>query len=160
MKNRPKITLTLLFLAYSCFPQKVYQKNYFDNGKIKSEGWIENDKKEKYWVFYYKNGNIKEKGHYKNGLRNKYWYFYNRDTSKDKEGHFVNGLKNKWWLFYDNDGNVNHKCQLKNNRKDGYCLIYRNRKLVKASKFENGKKIKEWKDFSSFKRENNLNDLK
>ena len=55
MKNRPKITLTLLFLAYSCFAQKVYQKNYFDNGKIKSEGWIENDKKEKFRFLKFQN---------------------------------------------------------------------------------------------------------
>ncbi|MFY7670445.1 toxin-antitoxin system YwqK family antitoxin [Tenacibaculum sp. MEBiC06402] len=160
MKIRLVIALFLLILSSTCFAQKFYQKNYFENGKIKSEGWIENDKKENYWVFYYKNGNIKEKGHYIKGLRDKYWYFYNRNSSKDKEGHFVKGQKNKWWLFYGNDGNVNHKCQLKNNKKNGYCLIYKRRKLIKASKFKDGKKIKEWKDFSSFKRENNLNDLK
>tara|TARA_R110000822_G_scaffold237662_2_gene368034 strand:+ start:316 stop:426 length:111 start_codon:yes stop_codon:yes gene_type:complete len=33
-------------------------------------------------------------------------------------------------------------------------------KLVKASKYKNGKKIKEWTDFFSFKSENNLNDLR
>ena len=50
--------------------------------------------------------------------------------------------------------------QLKNNQKNGYCLLYKKQKLVKAVKFKNGKKIKEWSDFSSFKEENSLNDLK
>ena len=34
------------------------------------------------------------------------------------------------------------------------------KQIVKASKYKNGKKIKEWTDFSSFKDENNLNDLR
>ncbi len=63
-------------------------------------------------------------------------------------------------LFYDKKGFLNHKCQLKNNQKNGYCLVYKKNKLVKASKFKEGIKIKEWKDFASFKEENNLNDLR
>ena len=73
---------------------------------------------------------------------------------------FKGGKQNNWWLFYDKDGFVNHKCQLKNNQKNGYCLLYQKNKLVKAYKFKKGKKIKEWNDFSSFKQENNLNDLR
>ena len=78
---------------------------------------------------------------------------------KIKEGHFSDGTKHKWWLFYDDMGHVNHKCQLKNNRKNGYCVMYEMEKLVKASKYKEGKKIKEWTDFSSFKKENKLSDL-
>ena len=96
----------------------------------------------------------------KNNLETKYWYFYSDNSVTEKEGHFKKGQKNDWWLFYDKNGNVNHKCQLKNNQKNGYCLLYQKKKLVKASKFKEGKKIKEWKDFSSFKKENNLLDLR
>jgi len=49
---------------------------------------------------------------------------------------------------------------MKHNLKNGYCLLYKNNKLIKASKFAENKKLKEWKDFTSFKRENNLSDLK
>ena len=38
--------------------------------------------------------------------------------------------------------------------------MYKNEKLVSASKFKAGKKIKEWTDLKSFKEENNLSDLK
>jgi competence protein ComGF len=67
---------------------------------------------------------------------------------------------NNWWLFYDQAVNVQHKCQLKNNQKNGYCLLHEMKKLIKASKYSDGRKIKEWTNFLSFKNENSLNDLK
>ena len=77
-----------------------------------------------------------------------------------KEGHYIEGEKINWWLFYDSKEQINHKCQLKNNIKSGYCLMYKNNKLTSAAKFSAGKKIKEWTDLASFKKENKLSDLK
>ncbi|WP_075340412.1 toxin-antitoxin system YwqK family antitoxin [Tenacibaculum agarivorans] len=158
MKN--KFLLLFLFVSIIGIAQKVYQKNYYPDGSIQEEGWIKDNVKHDFWKFYYQNGKIKEKGHYKNGLKHKYWYFYRENSSKIKEGHYVNGIENKWWSYFNKDGQLIHKCQLRDNKKNGYCLVYKQNKLVKASKFVNDKKIKEWTDFSSFKRENNLNDLK
>ncbi len=153
--------LLICLLAYSSysFSQNTYQKNYFSNGNMKSEGWIANGKKNGFWKYYFKNQQVKKEGHYKKGKPSKYWYFYRKDGLKDKEGHYKNGKKNKWWLFYDKEGNINHKCQLKNNDKNGYCLIYKMNQLIKASKYKEGKKIKEWTDLSSFKKDNNLIEL-
>ena len=106
------------------------------------------------------NGNLQKEGRYKNNKETKYWYFYRADKSKEKEGHFLNGKQDKWWLYYDDMGHINHKCQLKNNEKNGYCLIYDQEKIVKASKYKDGKKIKEWKDLESFKKDNKLSDLR
>ncbi|MDG1398666.1 MAG: hypothetical protein P8P88_09800 [Polaribacter sp.] len=102
---------------------------------------------------------MKKEGRFIDNLETKYWYFYSEEYSIIKSGSFKEGIKNDWWLFYNKSGEINHKCQLKNNKKDGYCLIYKNQKLVKASRFMQNKKIKEWTDFSSFKKENSLNDL-
>lgn len=151
---------TLFLFSISTFCQKKYFKSYFSNGNLKEEGWLKNNEKINFWKFYYKNGTLKKEGHYKNNLPTKYWYFYRRNSSKEKEGHFVNGKQNNWWLYYDNSGYINHKCQLKNNKKNGYCLLYKKKKLIKAVKFKNGKKINEWTDFSSFKKENSLKDLR
>ncbi len=163
VKKTPSKSVLLFF--FCCFSsisiaQKNYVKEYYSNGAIKEEGWILNNYKTNYWKFYYKNGTLKKEGHFKKNLPTKYWYFYRKDASKEKEGHFVNGKQNQWWLYYDNEGNINHKCQLKDNKKNGYCLVYRKRKLIKAVKFENGKKVNEWTDFSSFRNENDLDDLK
>ena len=150
---------TLLFSVNS-FAQKIYQKEYYDSGQIKEEGWVLDNKKVDYWKFYFENGNLKQEGSYKKGQKVKYWYFYTKNAVITKEGHFNKGIKEDWWLFYDKNGIVNNKCQLKNNQKNGYCLIYKEEKIVKASKFIEGKKIKEWTSLSSFKKENNIFDLR
>lgn len=160
MLLRSLFLVILLSISSSIFCQKKYHKEYFENGKMKAEGWLKDNKKHGYWTFYHQNGNKKKEGHYKNDLAIKYWYFYRKNALKEKEGHYKNGKQQKWWLYYDTNGNINHKCQLKNNKKNGYCLVYDRQKLVKASKYKSGKKIKEWTDFSSFRRENNLSDLK
>lgn len=139
--------------------KKTYSKEYYSNGNLKAEGWISNAKKEGYWKFYYRNGSLKKEGHISKNKPTKYWYFYRENGTLESEGHFSKGTKNMWWLFYDGMEKIYHKCQLKNNKKDGYCLRYTNEKLVKAEKYRAGKKIKEWTDFRSFKKENKLSDL-
>lgn len=159
-KKELRLCGLFLILSLACFSQKKYVKEYYANGNMKQEGWLKDNKKVAYWKFYYKNGSLKEEGRFKNGKRIKYWYFYRKNSAIEKEGHYKNGTKHNWWLFYDKDGFVDHKCQLKDNQKNGYCLIYRKQQLVKASKFKEGKKIKEWTDFASFKKENSLLDLR
>ena len=156
-----KIVLFLfLIIPLILFSQKKYQKTYYKNKNIKEEGWVFNTQKTGYWKFYYKNGNIKKEGRFKDNLEDNYWYFYRENKWIEKEGHFNNGEKSNWWLFYNKLGFIEHKCQLKNNLKNGFCLIYKEHKLIKASKFKNGKRLKEWTDYSSFKKENRLNDLR
>lgn len=158
MKKIPLIYF--LFFSLMFFSQKQYHKVFYKNGQIKEEGQQNGDKKTAFWKYYYKNGNIKKEGRFTDNLETNYWYFYSKFATKEKEGHFIKGIKTNWWLFYDSNGDISHKCQLKNNQKNGYCLIYKKRKLVKASKYKNDKKIQEWTDFSSFRKENSLNDLK
>ena len=159
MKNN-LICILFVLINGIVFSQKKYTKEYYNDGVLKEEGWVNNELKTGFWTYYYKNEVVKKRGHYKNNLPTKYWYFYRKNGVLEKEGHFVNGTKNNWWLFYDEKGNINHKCQLTNNQKNGYCLLYKENRLIKALRFKKDKKIKEWTDFSSFKKENNLNDLK
>lgn len=158
-----KIAFLVIFLLYTGNPSedsRSYQKEYYPHGKIKAEGWLKNGLKEGYWKFYHRNGNLSEKGHYRKGLRHAYWYFYKENGKPKQEGHYSKGKMSDWWLFFNSQGTVNHKCQLSNGRKNGYCLQYENEKLTSAEKYQNGKKIKKWTSFSSFKRENKLSDLK
>lgn len=157
-----KILLFFLIalINFTVFSQKKYVKAYYSNHQLKAEGWLESGEKTSFWKYYYRNGTVKKEGYYKDNLKHKYWYFYSANAIKEKEGHFKKGQQNNWWLFYDQVGNVHHKCQLKNNQKNGYCLLYKMEKLIKASKYSNGRKIKEWTNFLSFKSENSLNHLK
>ncbi|MDO1501554.1 hypothetical protein Q2T40_15575 [Winogradskyella maritima] len=153
--------ILFFFLCQLVSGQNAYQKNHDNNGNLLSEGWVNaSNQKVKYWRFYHTNGQVKSEGHYEAGKKTKYWKFYRADASKEKEGHFENGTKAKWWLFYDSMGHINHKCQLKNNQKNGYCLRYEHEKLVRAEKYKEGKKINEWTDYRSFRKDNKLSDLR
>ncbi len=152
------LIICLLYSSFT-FGQKTYQKNFFDNGTIKSEGWIENNQKIDYWKFYYKNEVLQKEGHFLNDKETEFWYFYTESGTKKSEGHFRKGKKNKWWLFYDENEQINHKCQLKNNQKNGYCFHYKIKKIVKSEKYKAGEKLKEWTDFKSFRKENSLKDI-
>ena len=51
----------VLFVTLGINAQESYKKTYYDNGNLKSEGWISNNKKIKYWTFYYPNGRVKKR---------------------------------------------------------------------------------------------------
>jgi len=159
-----KISISFIFfisINLVLFSQKKYVKKYYSNNKVLSEeGWENSENKIGYWTFYYKNGNIKKRGHFEKNNPVKYWYFYCENGSKEKEGHYIDGKQNNWWVFYNEEGDIDYKCQLKDDKKDGYCLLYKKDKLIKALQFSNDKKLKEWTSFSSFRKENNLSDLK
>lgn len=154
--------LVLFFFSFGNASEdsRSYHKEYYQKGKVKAEGWVKNGLKEGYWKFYHPNGRLSEKGHYKRGQRQDYWYFYTQKGNPRQAGHYRKGKKADWWLFFDTQGKVNHKCQLNNGEKNGYCLQYMNEKLTSAEKYRNGRKLKKWTSFSSFKRENKLSDLK
>ncbi|EAR00496.1 toxin-antitoxin system YwqK family antitoxin [Maribacter sp. HTCC2170] len=152
--------LILLFWGIGSNNEAKYHKEYYESGRTKSEGWLENGIKNGYWKFYHKNGKIAEQGHFKKDVRERYWHFYNPNKMRIKEGGYSNGEMANWWIFYDTQGRVNHKCQLYNGKKNGYCLKYKNEKLISAEKYENGTKVKEWFSFVGFRRENKLSDLK
>ncbi|WP_411028921.1 toxin-antitoxin system YwqK family antitoxin [Spongiimicrobium sp. 3-5] len=154
------LTLGLILFGNLVGPKNIYHKDYYANGTIKSEGWTNSHGRDGFWKFYHANGNKSEQGHYRHDIREKYWYFYRSNGSLKKEGHYKHGKSVNWWLYYDENGKVSHKCQLRNGKKNGYCLKYMDEKLSSAEKYSNGKKIKEWYSFRSFKKENNLSDLK
>ena len=72
----------------------------------------------------------------------------------------IQSKKNDWWIYYTSKGEIAYKCQFENDIKNGYCLYYENDEIVKASKYSEGKKQKEWTDYSLFTKENSLIDLR
>lgn len=122
--------LLLLFILLSSFAQKEYVKSYFQNGKLKEEGWMSNGKKVNYWFFYYENGNKKQEGHYKNDQ------------------------KVSWWIFYDEKQIVTKKCEYKKDKLNGISILYDQGQIIKAEKYIDGKKIKTWTSIEEYKKDN------
>ena len=119
---------TLLY--FSPTTEKTYVREFYANKKIKSEGWIQFNKKQDYWYFYNENGSVKE------------------------EGHYINNKKTKWWIFYNSKNVILRKCEFTNDKQDGFSIIYENGDVVKAEKYTFGKKIKEWQSIAEFKKDN------
>lgn len=147
-------------LAFINPEDKRYERTYYNDGTLASEGWMRYNTKTDYWTFYHKNGHKSEQGFFAYGKREKYWFFYDENRIRTKEGRFAEHEEIGWWLFYDKKGRINHKCQLTKGIKDGYCLKYEDAKLISAEKYSKGEKIKEWKSFRAFTHENSLSDLK
>ena len=154
------IVICLLLLAFTKAEDNRYERTFYDNGTLASEGWMRYNIKTDYWKFYHPNGQLSEQGNFTYNKREKYWFFYDENRIRTQEGHYANNERIGWWLFYDKKGRIDHKCQLTNGVEDGYCLKYADDKLISAEKFSLGKKIAEWKNFTSFTRENSLSDLK
>lgn len=124
-------TMIMLFLL-PLLGQKMYLKNYFESGSMKSEGWMTESQKTDYWYYYYENGN------------------------KKQEGHYVANKKADWWLFYNINGRISKKVEFKNNLQEGLCLIYKNGELIKAEQYKAGVKINEWTTLSDYRKDNPL----
>lgn len=150
------VIIAAIFTILIAGDNKVYQKNYYDNQKLESEGWVDGTNKIGYWKYYYKNGQLSEQGHYIKNFKEKYWHIYHANGNLQREGHFLKDDMVDWWLIYDLAGKIEHKCQLIKGIKNGYCLKYEDEKLISAEKYSKGKKIKEWFSLWSFKRDNNL----
>ena len=69
--------------------EKMYSKEYYDNGQMKAEGWAMGEMKMGYWKFYHPNGALASEGHFKKNKRNEYWHFYNEKGALIKEGHYL-----------------------------------------------------------------------
>ncbi|WP_026450358.1 toxin-antitoxin system YwqK family antitoxin [Aequorivita capsosiphonis] len=150
-----------LFFALSIFTNiyapsdnKQYIKNYYENGIIKSEGWLVNNYKSGYWKFYTQNANLSSKGPFKNNKKNGYWYFFDEGANLKKEGHFVNGSAENWWIFYEIGTPYKSKIQFESNKKNGYALCYKNNNLIRAEKYKNDLKTGTWTSISAFKQDN------
>ena len=124
------LILFLLLVLKLPHTEREYLKNYYPNGKIMEEGWLENGKKNRYWLFYFDSG------------------------LKREEGHYQDDKKTKWWIYYDNNQNILKKCEYKNNVLNGLTIIYHKGRIVAAEKYSMGGKIKTWNTLTEFKKDN------
>lgn len=127
--------ILILFTFFQVSAQKIYFKEYYDNGKIKSEGWLNQNKKVNYWFYYFENGNKKE------------------------EGHFINNKKCEWWISYNSEEQINKKCEFENDQLNGFSIFYKSSQIIRVEKYFMDKKIKEWNSVKEFKKDNKLSFL-
>ncbi len=78
-----------------------YNKFYYDNGKISSEGNMRDGKPDGYWKNYSRNGKIKIEGNRRNFLLDSLWKFYDDKGRLSKSINYGQGKKNGLTSVYD-----------------------------------------------------------
>ncbi|HTL81465.1 MAG TPA: toxin-antitoxin system YwqK family antitoxin [Bacteroidia bacterium] len=116
-----------------------YNKFYYDNGKLSSEGMMRDGKPDGYWKTYYENGKIKSEGNRKDFQLDSTWKFYTDKGKLQFEYTYANGKKNGPLRTYDEQGRLILEETFINNMKQGpEKTFYTSGKLNKETPFKEG----------------------
>ena len=77
-----------------------YNKFYYGDGKLSSEGPMRDGKPDGYWKTYYVNGKMKSEGNRKNFELDSTWIFYDELGNITKKIDYANGKRNGLFLIY------------------------------------------------------------
>lgn len=133
-------------MAQDTIRQDGFQKFYYPNGKLSSEGILKDGKPDGYWKSYNLNGTLKSEGNRKNFELDSLWKFYNEDgrlmvdisyrsgkkngfktTYLDKETvreNFVDDVKEGLTVYLYSDGKVKQEIPFVNGLEQGYGKEY------------------------------------
>lgn len=109
-----------------------YNKFYYENGKISSEGIMKNGKPDGYWKNYYKNGNLKIEGNRKNFLLDSVWKFYDEKGKLTKTINYAEGKKNGAVCIYDTAQKITAVETYSNDVREGLSKTFYNSGKIKS----------------------------
>lgn len=82
-------------------------REYYNDGKLKSEGSYENNNKSGKWKYYYRNQVIEQTGNYnKKGQLSGKWLWYYPDSKLMREENFKRGKLDGMFVEYDSKGRI------------------------------------------------------
>jgi antitoxin component YwqK of YwqJK toxin-antitoxin module len=126
-----------------------YNKFYYENGKISSEGYMKNGKPNGYWKTYYINGKLQAEGNRKFFLLDSTWVFYDIDGDTLKKINYFEDKKNGYFYTYQYEkidsnkiGGLLSKELYYNNLKEGTSCYYdiKTGKIDQIINYKNGAK--------------------
>ena len=109
-----------------------YNKLYYPNGKISSEGFMRNGQPDGYWKTYFPSGVMKSEGNRKNHLLDSVWIFYNEAGDTLQKVNYVMGKRNGYTFGYNvmhakdpmNRGKIVSKELYVNDKREGQSIYY------------------------------------
>ena len=119
---------------------------YYENKKIKSEGYYNNDKKDDKWIYYFKDGKIQQTGNYSNGKLTGKWEWYHENGMLLLEETFIYGLSDGISIEYSEIGEVVATGLYIQGYKEGE-WIYKIGDMVSKGKYVMGEKDGLWQEF-------------
>lgn len=125
------LRILFLFIPFSVFAQQPeigmngYNKFYYDNGKLSSEGTMRNGKPDGYWKTYSLSGFIKSEGNRKDFKLDSLWKFYTDQGKLAFEYNYKEGKKNGLKKTFDTkDGSLILTENYLNDVKEGVTTSY------------------------------------
>jgi antitoxin component YwqK of YwqJK toxin-antitoxin module len=121
-----------------------YNKLYYANGKLSSEGTIRNGKPDGYWKTYYESGKIKSEGNRKEYVLDSTWNFYTEKGLMYVSFSYKNGKKNGFKSNYTYDAKDSSKSVLiskenyVNDTLQGQSYYFKNNKLSRITTYKDG----------------------
>jgi len=103
------LTFFLSVFAFALVPaQDGAFAQYYDNGKKKVQGNMDNGKKVGEWTYFWDNGSVMREGIYKDGLVYGVWKeYYKGGQIKSEGGYGIKGsdsVKHGEWTYYHKNG--------------------------------------------------------
>lgn len=143
------VHLTVVLYGQQNIIMNGYNKLYYKNGKMSSEGMMKNGKPDGYWKTYYMTGVLKSEGNRVNHILDSVWIFYNNIGDTVKKIKYVMGRKTGYLFTYNTDitsnleyiGNITSKELYINDKKEGTSYYYYNSSKLKSTiEYEDNKK--------------------
>lgn len=110
IKNHIVFVIVTTILPFYAFGQDTnsvnlngYNKFYYDDGKLASEGTMENGKPNGYWKNYHPNSILKSEGNRKNLMLDSLWKFYDEEGKIILEINYLAGKKNGLRITHQGD---------------------------------------------------------
>lgn len=117
-----------------------FNKFYYPNGSLQSEGNLRNGKPDGYWKNYYPTGVVKSEGNRKNHKLDSIWIFYHISGNIESKINFLDGKKNGFSYTYylnpknpANIGKVKSKELYVENYKEGISEYYYEEGVIKEN---------------------------
>ncbi len=137
----------IFLIKYNSFSQTTtvnnqngYNKFYYDNGAISSEGRMKDGKPEGYWKNYHKNGKVKIEGNRKNFQLDSVWKFYDEKGRITKSINYKEGKKNGLSANYDTLQRIVNSETYENDIKQGLLrTFYKSGKTKSIIPYQKGK---------------------
>lgn len=116
-----------------------YNRFYFENGTVSSEGRLEDGKPQGYWKNYYETGVLKSEGNRKEFELDSAWKFYNEEGILTQLITYKVGKRNGRSETYNNEGFLISASIYEDDKKEGIELTYFTNGAVKTeTPFVNG----------------------
>ena len=118
--------LLVFFLGLSSVmaqnPIEDYQKDYYANGQLKSEGRLKQDLAEGLWIYYYESGEKRIERWMKAGKNHGKSLWYHRNGQIGWEENYVDGTAEGTFTYYSADGEIKATKVFKAGREISYTV--------------------------------------